>query len=169
MNNYHVFTVRIWSNLGRDQQQQNTAIGLLGATPQDMRSKLLAELKRDIEATITSGSHVMKVQKRPTNLGRHGLQMMHTLAGDNLHLNAVFFDRGGDVAMQILPSAKYPEAPYKAAETAEGIGFGFDYIDLLGNYRAADGSLIFRGPADPQVMQRADGTVAFSGPRNPDP
>ena len=84
----------------------------------------------------------------------------------------VAFDRRGEVAMQILPSLpsrRYPQTPYKAAEQAEGVGFGFDYIDLRGNYRAADGTLIFSGPADPQVMERTDGTVAFSGPRNPDP
>lgn len=112
-----------------------------------------------------------KMQKRLyEDYGPHGWNelfgSMYIHQRDNI---PVAFYRGGEVAMQILPSAKYPQTPYKAAEQAEGVGFGFDYIDLRGNYRAADGSLIFRGPADPQVMQRADGTVAFSGPRNPDP
>jgi hypothetical protein len=110
------------------------------------------------------------VQKKLQNdFGQHGLLEMYMAA---YHVSredsAVVFDRGGEVAVQVLPSDRYPEAPYKAVRHVEGIGFGFDYIDLLGNYRAADGSLVFNGPPDPQQVKRSDGTIAFSGPRNPD-
>ena len=109
-------------------------------------------------------------KKLYADYGPHGWKelfgSMYIHQRDNI---PVAFYRGGEVAMQILPSRRYPQTPYKAAEQAEGVAFGFDYVDLRGNYRAADGTLIFSGPDDPQVMERTDGTIAFSGPRNPDP
>jgi hypothetical protein len=115
-------------------------------------------------------NHEGKIQKKLCDdYGKLGLEAMYgAMYVHPKDGHPVVFDRGGEVAMQVLPSGKYPEAPYKAAGAAEEIGFGFDYIDLLGNYRSSDGSLVFSGPSDPQVAERSDGTIAFSGPRNPD-
>jgi len=161
MKRYHVF------RLVEDRRPKPTPI----LSSNDAMAKAILELKRDMEETITGNSSRRPVAWIAEDLGRHDRQNLQLFGVGNEDLKAfgcsmvpvVFFDRGGDVAIQVLPQVSHPAIEYASANAARGVAFGFDYIDLKGNYRAADGAIIFNGPTNGELKMRDDGTMAFSG------
>jgi hypothetical protein len=157
MKRYHVF------RLVEDKLAKPKAKPAPVLSSDQAMAKAIRELKRDMEQTIMGGHPNLQIKWAADDLGRRDRNELQVFGCGRHHSPMVFFDRGGEVAVQILPQVSHPSLEYEAAEESDGVAFGFDYIDLKGNYRAADGAIIFNGPTNGELKMRDDGTMALSG------
>lgn len=157
MKRYHVFRL-VEDKLAKPKPKPAPVL----SSDQAM-AKAIRELKRDMEQTIMGGHPNLQIKWAAESVGLFDRTTLRTYGPSLGTSGLVFFDRGGEVAVQILPQVMHPSLEYEAAEESDGVAFGFDYIDLKGNYRAADGAIIFNGPTNGELKMRDDGTMAFSG------